>query len=229
MVVQPISLLENILENEKLKKLLCNRENNIKIKKHLTDGDIMLFHVGKKDINADLIKMIIFNIYSSSVQDRAKESKDNIPGIIYLPNFGRYITDDILYKINNFAKYNVGAVISSVSINQIISTADERLLLNTFKNKIILNTASSDDVTRFKKEFGIVDSGIPNNIKLNSNNILMYNVLLNNNNTATSGYLKFKYADDDLKKKYTIKKYDFENLDPKNNDLTAENEDDEKK
>lgn len=229
MVVQPISLLENILENEKLKKLLCNRENNIKIKKHLTDGDIMLFHVAKKDINADLIKMIIFNIYSSSVQDRAKESKDNIPGIIYLPNFGRYITDDILYKVNNFAKYNVGAVISSVSINQIISTADERLLLNTFKNKIILNTASSDDVTRFKKDFGIVDSGIPNNIKLNSNNILMYNVLLNNNNTSTSGYLKFKYADDDLKKKYTIKKYDFENLDPKNNDLTAENEDDEKK
>ena len=48
----------------------------------------------------------------------------------------------------------------------------------------------------------------------------MYNVLLNNHN-ATSGYLKFKYADDDLKKKYTIKKYDFENLDPKNNDLTV--------
>lgn len=219
LAAQPISLLENILENEKLKKLLCNRENNIKIKKHLTDGDIMLFHIGKDDINADLIKMIIFNIYSYSVQDRAKESKDNIPGIIYLPNFGRYITDDILYKINNFTRYNVGAVISSVSINQIISTADEKLLLDIFKNKLILNTASSSDVTRFKKDFDIIDSNIPNNIKLNSADILMYNVLLNNRSQA-SGYLKFKYADDELMKKYTIKKYDFENLDPKNNDVT---------
>ncbi len=161
-VQEPISFISQILKNEHLKRILCNRipEKNINFEKAISEGKLILITTRKSEmlsLNADLpsaLTSVLFDLYSKSLVSKKIKALSALPNYLYIEDFTPIFTQRALEKIATFDKYNVGLTAGTINLNSIKTKLDLNTLLQIFKSNLVQGGGIPEDMEFISKHFG---------------------------------------------------------------------------
>ena len=89
----PLAIIDSVLKNQGIRRLLCNRIENVNFDEALKNGKILLFCLRKGELsnssysNYKALGNIIFNLYSSAATIDNNLAKNRTPNFLYFDDF----------------------------------------------------------------------------------------------------------------------------------------------
>lgn len=150
--------LNSLLRVPGLKKILCNREQNINIEKSLSEGQVNIVCTRRGDLGSDLHKTFGF-IFLVSMQDfvlkRPGTEKSRIPHFLYIDEFPEFINNLTTSLFTIYRKYKVGVIITSQNISQLdVTHTSKQTILTNCSSKIVFGNNSPEDNEFWSNDFG---------------------------------------------------------------------------
>ena len=153
------TMLDNLLRYPGIRKILCNRTNNIDFDTALANGDITLLCTRRGDLGASTHRAFgLFFILSMqySVLRRPGNENSRIPHFLYIDEFPDYICAQTEAIFTMYRKYKVGSIISAQNLDQL--NVDNGKYRNTIiancGNKIVFGNNTPEDNEWWSKELG---------------------------------------------------------------------------
>lgn len=153
-----ITQLDSLLRVEALRKILCNRTNNINFDDVLANGEVVIVCTRRGDLGGILHKT--FGLYfilamQRAVLKRPGSEESRIPHVLYIDEFPEYLTGSTLGVITLYRKYKVGAVVTAQSLEQLKKTpTSEKTIISNCTAKFVLGNLSPDETTFWAEHFG---------------------------------------------------------------------------
>ena len=153
--------LDNLLRIPGVKKILCNRHNNINFDDMLAQGQLTFICTRRGDLGVTAHKAFgLFFLMSmqNSVLRRPGSSESRIPNFLYIDEFADYICKDTEPIFTMYRKYKVGTTISTQNLAQLDSPDGKHSYRNTILSncgsKIFTGNAVIEELDWWSKEFG---------------------------------------------------------------------------
>lgn len=156
-----VSQFESLLRIEGVKKILCNRTNNINFDEALQNGDVILVCTRRGDLGATAHKafgLFYLLLMQYSVLRRPGNESSRIPHFLYVDEFSPFINDTTTSIFTLYRKYRVGLIISVQNLDQLGNTKaskDHRqTILSNCATKMIFGNNSPEDNDWWALELG---------------------------------------------------------------------------
>ena len=158
-VQSAITQLDNLLRIEGVRRILCNRSNNINYDKILQNGEITLVCTRRGDLGATATKafgLFFLLVMQYSVLRRPGNEKTRIPHFLYIDEFPDFVCKATESIFTLYRKYRVGTVISAQNLSQL---GDEKskfrqTILANCSSKFIFGNNTPEDNDWWSKELG---------------------------------------------------------------------------
>lgn len=159
LVSLPMSQLDTLLRYPGVKRILCNRNNNINYDKVLKNGDICLVCTRRGDLGENAHKA--FGLYflllmQFSVLRRPGNEKTRIPHYLYIDEFPDFICPSTESIFTVYRKYRIATVVSAQNLEQLRSKGEKmgNTIIANCSNKIVFGNNSPQDNDWWSKEIG---------------------------------------------------------------------------
>lgn len=159
-VYSAITQLDNLLRVEGVRKILCNRTNNIDFDKALSEGQITFVCTRRGDLGATAHKafgLFFIMLMQYSVLRRPGNEKNRIPHYMYIDEFPDFICKSTDSIFTLYRKYRVGTIISAQNLEQLGNknySQFRQTILSNCSTKLLFGGATTDDCEWWSKEFG---------------------------------------------------------------------------
>lgn len=153
------TLLDNLLRYPGIRKILCNRTNNINFDQALENGEITLLCTRRGDLGQSAHKAFgLFFILSMqyAVLRRPGNESTRIPHFLYIDEFPDFICAPTEAIFTMYRKYRVGSVVSAQNLDQ-LNVQDKKFRNTIIANcihKIVFGNNTPDDNDWWSKELG---------------------------------------------------------------------------
>lgn len=153
------TLLDNLLRYPGIRKILCNRTNNINFDSTLENGDITLLCTRRGDLGASAHTAFgLFFILSMQYAILRRPGNENtrIPHFLYIDEFPDFICSQTEAIFTMYRKYRIGTVISAQNLDQLnVSNKKYRsTIIANCANKIVFGNNTPEDNEWWSKELG---------------------------------------------------------------------------
>ena len=155
------TMLDNLLRYPGIRRILCNRTNNINFDNVLSNGELTLLCTRRGDLGASTHKAFgLFFILSLqyAVLRRPGNENTRIPHFLYIDEFADFACSQTESIFTMFRKYRVGTVISIQNLDQLNIANDDKHFRNTViancGNKIVFGNNTPEDNEWWSKEIG---------------------------------------------------------------------------
>ena len=153
------SMLDNLLRYPGVRKILCNRTNNINFDQALVNGDITLLCTRRGDLGVSTHTAFgLFFILSMqyAVLRRPGNENTRIPHFLYIDEFPDFICSQTEPIFTMYRKYRVGSVISAQNLDQLNRGGGKfrSTIIANCGNKIVFGNNTPEDNEWWSKEIG---------------------------------------------------------------------------
>lgn len=159
-VYSAITQLDNLLRVEGVRRILCNRTNNIDFDKALSEGQVTLVCTRRGDLGATAHKafgLFFIMLMQYSVLRRPGNEKSRIPHYMYIDEFPDFICKSTDSIFTLYRKYRVGTIISAQNLDQLGNknlSKYRQTILSNCSTKLLFGGATTEDCEWWSKEFG---------------------------------------------------------------------------
>jgi len=159
-VYSAVTQLDNLLRNEGVRNILCNRTNNMDFDKALEDGEVTFVCTRRGDLGAATHKafgLFFLILMQYSVLRRPGNEKNRVPHYLYIDEFPDFLCKDIDAIFTLYRKYRVGSLITAHNLDQLNGPGRSKYgqtILANCANKLLLRGATPEDRNWWEKEFG---------------------------------------------------------------------------
>jgi hypothetical protein len=154
-----ITQLDDLLRPSNVRRVLCNRTNNLDFPKTLAEGQITIVCTRRGDIGAvahrafGLFYILLMQFY---VLKRPGSEQTRIPHYLYLDDFVNYVgpSTESLYTI--FRKYHVGTMLSIQNLSQLGLKGQSQYrdsVLSNATTKLVFGGLTHEESEIWEKEF----------------------------------------------------------------------------
>ena len=155
------TMLDNLLRYPGVRKILCNRTNNIDFDNALANGEITLLCTRRGDLGPSTHKAFgLFFILSMqyAVMRRPGNENTRIPHFLYIDEFSDFVCSQTESMFTMYRKYKVGTIISIQNLDQLNLSKDDKSYRNTViancGNKVVFGNNTPEDNEWWSKELG---------------------------------------------------------------------------
>ena len=150
--------LDNLLRLPGVKKVLCNRHNNINFDDMLANGEVTFVCTRRGELGSTSHKAFgLFFLISmqNSVLSRPGFEDSRVPNFLYMDEFPDYICHATEAIFTMYRKYKVGIIISAQSLAQLGREGGRtrEVILSNCRNKIFTGGTTPDEAQWWGKEF----------------------------------------------------------------------------
>ena len=158
-VYSAVTQLDNLLRNEGVRNILCNRNNNMDFDKALENGEVTFVCTRRGDLGAATHKafgLFFLILMQYSVLRRPGNEKNRVPHYLYVDEFPDFLCRDIDAIFTLYRKYRVGTLITAHNLDQLGTSGSKyrETILANCANKALFRGATPDDRDWWQKEFG---------------------------------------------------------------------------
>ena len=158
-VYSAVTQLDNLLRNEGVRNILCNRNNNMDFDKALENGEVTFVCTRRGDLGAATHKafgLFFLILMQYSVLRRPGNEKNRVPHYLYVDEFPDFLCRDIDAIFTLYRKYRVGTLITAHNLDQLGTSGSKyrETILANCANKLLFRGATPDDRDWWQKEFG---------------------------------------------------------------------------
>lgn len=149
--------LEVLLRYPGVKKILCNKNNNLNYDNVLKNGDIVLVCTRRGDLGATVHKafgLFVLLLMQHSVLSRPGTEKTRIPHFLYVDEFPPFICKATEDMFTLYRKYRVGSIISAQNLSQFVNDSFKKTMLANSTTKIIFGNNTPEDNDWWQRELG---------------------------------------------------------------------------
>ena len=149
--------LDNLLRHPGVKRVLCNRINNLDFDKALLNGEVTFVCTRRGDLGANAHKafgIFFLLLMQQSVLARPGNDSNRIPHFLYIDDFPEFLCKDIEPVFTIYRKYKVGCILSAQTLSQLNSEHEnfkDEVLANCV-NKAIFGNALPEDIEWWQTE-----------------------------------------------------------------------------
>lgn len=154
------SQLDTLLRVPGVKRILCNRSQNLNYDQILENGDITLVCTRRGDLGANIhtaFGLFFLLLMQYSVLRRPGNESSRVPHFLYIDEFPDFITHATTNMFTLYRKYRVGMVISAQNLRQLGEQRNgkyrETILANC-GNKFVFGNNTPEDNEWWEKELG---------------------------------------------------------------------------
>ncbi len=155
------TMLDNLLRYPGIRKILCNRTNNINFDNALANGELTLLCTRRGDLGASTHKAFgLFFIFSMQYAILRRPGNENtrIPHFLYIDEFSDFACSQTEPMFTMYRKYRVATVISIQNLDQLNLQNNDKRYRNTVVancgNKIVFGNNTPEDNEWWSKELG---------------------------------------------------------------------------
>ena len=153
------SMLDNLLRYPGVRKILCNRTDNINFDQALENGEITLLCTRRGDLGVSTHTAFgLFFILSMqyAVLRRPGNENTRIPHFFYIDEFPDFICSQTEPIFTMYRKYRVGTVISAQNLDQLNRDGGKyrNTIIANCGNKIVFGNNTPEDNEWWSKEVG---------------------------------------------------------------------------
>lgn len=153
-----VTQLDNLLRIPGVKKVLCNRHNNINFDEMLANGEVTFICTRRGDLGEKGNKAFgLFFLLSmqNSVLSRPGVENTRIPNFLYIDEFPEFIGKSTEALFTMYRKYRVGVVVSSQSLAQLgeEKTRMRDIILANSRSKIYTGGTTPEEAAWWHIEF----------------------------------------------------------------------------
>ncbi len=159
-VYSAVTQLDNLLRNEGVRNILCNRNNNINFDQALENGEVTFVCTRRGDLGAATHKafgLFFLILMQYSVLRRPGNERNRVPHFLYIDEFPDFLCKDIDAIFTLYRKYRVGTLITAQNLEQLgnkqYSKYRQTILANC-ANKLLFGGATPEDRDWWTLEFG---------------------------------------------------------------------------
>ena len=155
------SIFENVIKYDGVKKIICNRKNNINCEKALANGEVTFVCTRRGDLGPNMHKafgLFFIILMQSAVLSRPGNENTRIPHFLYIDEFPEFISKATEPIFTLYRKYRVGTTISTQTLAQ-LGAVDEKYrqtITSNCSNKIVFGGGDTVENEWWSKEFGNV-------------------------------------------------------------------------
>ena len=159
-VYSAVTQLDNLLRNEGVRNILCNRNDNINFDQSLENGEVTFVCTRRGDLGAATHKafgLFFIILMQYSVLRRPGNERNRVPHFLYIDEFPDFLCKDIDAIFTLYRKYRVGTLIAAQNLEQLGSKVYSRYrqtILANCSNKLLFGGATPEDREWWSKEFG---------------------------------------------------------------------------
>lgn len=153
------SIFEKLIRSAGVKKIICNRKNNINYSKALADGEVTFVCTRRGDLGPTVHKtfgLFFIILMQSSVLSRPGNENTRVPHFLYIDEFPEFISKITEPIFTLYRKYRVGTTISTQTLAQLGAVSDKykQTITSNCMNKIIFGGGDIVENEWWSKEFG---------------------------------------------------------------------------
>ena len=153
------SIFEKLIRSAGVKRIICNRKNNINYAKALADGEVTFVCTRRGDLGPTVHKtfgLFFIILMQSSVLSRPGNENTRVPHFLYIDEFPEFISKITEPIFTLYRKYRVGTTISTQTLAQLGAVNDKykQTITSNCMNKIIFGGGDITENEWWSKEFG---------------------------------------------------------------------------
>ncbi len=153
------SIFEKLIRSAGVKKIICNRKNNINYSKALADGEVTFVCTRRGDLGPTVHKtfgLFFIILMQSSVLSRPGNENTRVPHFLYIDEFPEFISKITEPIFTLYRKYRVGTTISTQTLAQLGAVSDKykQTITSNCMNKIIFGGGDIVENEWWSTEFG---------------------------------------------------------------------------
>lgn len=153
------SVFEKLLRYPGVKKIICNRKNNINYDKALANGEVTFVCTRRGDLGPNVHKafgLFFIILMQNSVLTRPGNESTRVPHFLYIDEFPEFISKATEPIFTLYRKYRVGTTISTQTLAQLgaINEKYKQTITSNCSNKIIFGGGDIVENEWWSKEFG---------------------------------------------------------------------------
>ena len=153
------SIFESIIKYDGVKKIVCNRKNNINYDKALANGEVTFVCTRRGDLGPNVHKafgIFFILLMQSSVLSRPGNEFTRIPHFLYIDEFPEFISKATEPIFTLYRKYRVGTTISTQTLAQLgdVNPKYKQTITSNCANKIVFGGGDYEENVWWSKEFG---------------------------------------------------------------------------
>lgn len=156
-----LALIDTILKEKGIKKLLGNRLSNVNFEKALNDGEIILVCLRKGQLSNTsyatykALGQIVFNLYASAANASEVDGSTRTPNFLYFDDFIEYINKTVMEQLAFFTKQNVGIIASIETLQETYDKIPTLTLFTTFSSKMVFGDTSMEESGVWSNHMGV--------------------------------------------------------------------------
>ena len=161
LVYPVIAQLDNLLRNPGIRRVLCNRDNNIDFDRAIAEGEITAVCAKRGDLGfADtrFFGMFFILSFQNAILRRPGTEETRIPHFLYIDEFANYICKQTEAMFTLFRKYRCGVIVTIQNLAQLekksVATKYRELVLSNTKTKIVFGNTIQEDSDYWAREIG---------------------------------------------------------------------------
>ena len=158
-VTAAVTQLDTLLRYPGVKKILCNRTNNLNYDQALANGEIVLVCTRRGDLGPNIhsaFGLFFLLLMQYSVLKRPGTEKSRVPHFLYIDEIAGFVNESIEPIFTVYRKYRVATVISIQNLAQLGAKESKyrQTVLSNCHNKIVFGNNSPEDNDWWSLEIG---------------------------------------------------------------------------
>lgn len=153
------SVFEKLIRYNGVKKIICNRKNNINYDKALANGEVTFVCTRRGDLGPSMHKnfgLFFILLMQNSVLSRPGNESTRVPHFLYIDEFPEFISKSTEPIFTLYRKYRVGTTISTQTLAQLgaVNEKYKQTITSNCMNKIVFGGGDIVENEWWSKEFG---------------------------------------------------------------------------
>ena len=159
-VYSAVTQLDNLLRIQSVRKILCNRRNNINFDTVLSNSEVTFVCTRRGDLGAAAHKafgLFFIILMQYSVLRRPGNENTRVPHYLYIDEFPDFICDSTEAIFTLYRKYRVGSIISAQNLDQLSYFGNgkyRQTILSNCATKVLFGDGTPEDNKWWQEEFG---------------------------------------------------------------------------
>lgn len=153
------SIFEKLIRYPGVKKIICDRKNNINYDDALANGEITFVCTRRGDLGPNVHKtfgLFFIILMQNAVLSRPGNESTRIPHFLYIDEFPEFISKATEPIFTLYRKYKVGTTISTQTLAQLGASNEKykQTVTSNCANKIVFGGGDTAENEWWSKEFG---------------------------------------------------------------------------
>lgn len=153
------SVFEKLIRYNGVKKIICNRKNNINYDKALANGEVTFVCTRRGDLGPTVHKnfgLFFILLMQNSVLSRPGNESTRVPHFLYIDEFPEFLSKSVEPIFTLYRKYRVGTTISTQTLAQLgaVNEKYKQTITSNCMNKIVFGGGDVSENEWWHKEFG---------------------------------------------------------------------------